>query len=324
MSKASQEIEQKSSELKTLKEELAKWKLESSSFKEQLEVAKAKISEETSKLEKSKSEAVAKLTADVEALKVTLGEKKAEADGLKIQISEKEKSHRDSIEAVKKELAAKEDLLSKANQDFIQEQSNGQRLGQELRSSNQQILELQESFDNLQRTHDEEMGEMVDVVNDLKEKEEEMRRINERLDLATSELEKSKSENLRLEEKHQEEFRFFREKSEKEVATLAGKLEESQNQIRYLKDSLASAKIDLDLHLEMEERERATFSDGHRAELEMKNMAIAKLKEELADKETVLDLTREELVIIILEFLTNVLRFYFRFNFIDDFLVLFT
>jgi hypothetical protein len=35
----------------------------------------------------------------------------------------------------------------------------------------------------------------------------------------------------------------------------------------------------------------------------MKNMAIAKLKEELADKETLLDLTREELVSIIFDFI---------------------
>ena len=100
----------------------------------------------------------------------------------------------------------------------------------------------------------------------------------------------------RTEDKHQEEFKFFKEKSEKEMQTLTAKLEESQNQIRYLKDSLASAKIDLDLQLEKVDRERASFTDGHRAELEMKNMAIAKLKEELADKETLLDLTKEELV----------------------------
>ena len=54
-------------------------------------------------------------------------------------------------------------------QDLSQEQSCSQRLGQELRSSTQQILDLQENLDNLQRTHDEEMGEMVDVVNDLKQ-----------------------------------------------------------------------------------------------------------------------------------------------------------
>ena len=63
-----------------------------------------------------------------------------------------------------------------------------------------------------------------------------------------------------------------------------------------MKDSLASAKIELDLQLEKVERERASFTDGHKAELEMKNMALSKLKEELADKETLLDLTREELV----------------------------
>jgi chromosome segregation ATPase len=94
----------------------------------------------------------------------------------------------------------------------------------------------------------------------------------------------------------QEDAKFSKEKFEKEISTLNGKLEEAQNQIRYLKDSLASAKVDLDLHLEKEDRERASFTESHRAELEMKNMAIAKLKEELADKETLLDLTREELV----------------------------
>jgi len=140
------------------------------------------------------------------------------------------------------------------------------------------------------------MGEMVDVVNDLKQKEEELRRLGERLDLATSDLEKTKTEMARTEDKHQEDFKFFKEKSEKEVQTLTAKLEESMNQIRYLKDSLATAKIDLDLQLEKVDRERASFTDGHRAELEMKNMAISKLKDELADKETLLDLTKEELV----------------------------
>jgi chromosome segregation ATPase len=151
-------------------------------------------------------------------------------------------------------------------------------------------------LDTLQRTYDEEMGEMVDVVNDLKAKEEELRKVSERLDEATTELDRSKQELARLEEKHLEDLKFAKEKSDKEAATWAGKLEEAQNQIRYLKDSLASAKVDLDLHLEKEERERASFTEGHRAELEMKSMAIAKLKEELADKETLLDLTKEELV----------------------------
>ncbi len=66
-----------------------------------------------------------------------------------------------------------------------------------------QVIDLQEKFETLQRTHDEEMGEMVDAVNDLREKEEELQKVLEKLDEATSELEKSKQEMARMEEKHQ-------------------------------------------------------------------------------------------------------------------------
>ena len=279
-----------------MREELSKRKLESSSFKEQLEALKVKLTEETAKLEKANSEVVTKLNADIEALKAAVGEKKAEIDSLKAQTSEKEKSHADQIDQAKKEFLSKDEQLSKVGQDLALELSNVQRLNQELKSANQQIMELQEKFETLQRTHDEEMGEMVDAVNDLREKEEELSKVLEKLDQTSSELEKSKQEVTRMEEKHQEEVNVSRDRFEKEISTLTGKLDEAQNQIRYLKESLASAKVDLDLHLEKEERERASFTDNHRAELEMKNMAIAKLKEQLADKETLLDLTREELV----------------------------
>ena len=279
-----------------MRDELSKRKLESSSFKEQLEALKVKLTEETAKLEKANSEVVTKLNADIEALKAAVGEKKAEIDSLKAQTSEKEKSHADQIDQAKKEVLSKDEQLSKVGQDLALELSNVQRLNQELKSANQQIMELQEKFETLQRTHDEEMGEMVDAVNDLRETEEELSKVLEKLDQTSSELEKSKQEVTRMEEKHQEEVNVSRDRFEKEISTLTGKLDEAQNQIRYLKESLASAKVDLDLHLEKEERERASFTDNHRAELEMKNMAIAKLKEQLADKETLLDLTREELV----------------------------
>ena len=298
MSKASQEIELKSAEIKSLKEESSKLKLESTSLKEQLEASKAKLAEETARLEKVRSETIDKLQADLEVSKAAVAEKKAQVEALKAQISEKEKIHSELVEQVRKEVSVKDEQLGKANQDLTLEVSTVQRLNQELKSANQQIIDLQEKFENLQRTHDEEMGEMVDAVNDLRQKEEELLKVSEKLDMATTELEKSRQEMTRMEEKHSEDARFAKEKFEKELSTVSGKLEEAQNQIRYLKDSLASAKVDLDLHLEKEERERASFTDGHRAELEMKNMAISKLKEELADKDTVLDLTREELVSI--------------------------
>ncbi len=55
---------------------------------------------------------------------------------------------------------------------MTEERSNCQRLTQEVRDSNKQILELREGFDELKRTHDEEMEEMVDLVNELKVKED--------------------------------------------------------------------------------------------------------------------------------------------------------
>lgn len=64
---------------------------------------------------------------------------------------------------------------------------------------------------------------------------------------------------------------------------------------RYIKDSSASTRVELDLLLEKVDREKNSLVDGHKAEIELKNEAIAKLSEELAQKDTVLELTKEEL-----------------------------
>jgi hypothetical protein len=64
---------------------------------------------------------------------------------------------------------------------------------------------------------------------------------------------------------------------------------------RYIKDSSASTKVELDLLLEKVDREKKGLINGHMAEIELKNDAIAKLTEELAQKDTVLELTKEEL-----------------------------
>ncbi len=129
---------------------MSKWKLESSSLKEQLEVSKAKFVEETAKQEKAKSEAVSKLSADIEALKSDISERKGEIESLKNQRSEDEKKNTEQVQNLRKDLSERDEQLSKANHDLAQEQSKGQRLGQELKSATQQILELQESLDNLQ------------------------------------------------------------------------------------------------------------------------------------------------------------------------------
>ena len=44
----------------------------------------------------------------------------------------------------------------------------------ELREARQLKSDLEDKLEALKRTHDDEMGEMVDVVNDLKTKEEEL------------------------------------------------------------------------------------------------------------------------------------------------------
>jgi len=47
--------------------------------------------------------------------------------------------------------------------------------------------------------------------------------------------------------------------------------------------------------MEKVDREKSSLAEGHRAELDLKNDAIAKLKDELAQKDTLLELTKEEL-----------------------------
>ncbi len=116
-----QEIESKNSELKTLKEDLSKWKLESSGLKEQLEISKNKLTEEISKLEKIKAEAVSKLTEEIESLKAATAEKKSEIDSLKAQMSESNKKFEEKIEKFKNDMSDKENQLNKANQVKVQD-----------------------------------------------------------------------------------------------------------------------------------------------------------------------------------------------------------
>ena len=116
LSKATRELEVKASEVKSLKEELSKLKLDSSSIKEQLEASKSKFAEETSKLEKASAEAASRLNGDIEALKANLKEKEVEKDLLKAQLSEEDKSNSAKIENLKKEISDKEDQLSKVTQ----------------------------------------------------------------------------------------------------------------------------------------------------------------------------------------------------------------
>ena len=116
LSKSTREVEDKVSQIKSLKEELSKFKLESSSLKEQLDASKNKFVEETSMLEKASAEAASRLTADIEAAKASLKEKESEKDSLKAQILDLEKINSAKIENLKKEISDKEEQLSKVTQ----------------------------------------------------------------------------------------------------------------------------------------------------------------------------------------------------------------
>jgi len=110
-----QEIEVKNTELKTLRDEVSKLKLESSGLKEHLEISKTKLLDETSKLEKSKLEAVSRLEEDLHKTKSSISEKNNEIESLKMQILDLNKTFKDKEDKLNLRLESKESLLSKAN-----------------------------------------------------------------------------------------------------------------------------------------------------------------------------------------------------------------
>eukprot|EP00096_Caligus_rogercresseyi_P007482 TRINITY_DN25350_c0_g1_i1.p1 TRINITY_DN25350_c0_g1~~TRINITY_DN25350_c0_g1_i1.p1 ORF type:complete len:766 (-),score=284.38 TRINITY_DN25350_c0_g1_i1:94-2391(-) len=249
-------------------------------------------------------------TADQEAaLKKELVEALAEntrlADSLeltKAQIAQtgtdqsEELSHlKEAIETNIKNTRFKEEELEGLQKELSETNLKLNLAAEESNKERKQKIQLQERLESLKQTHDEEMGELVDVVNDLKEKDDELKVAMNELEGKTDALVKLEREAERKEKSLQEEIERLKASNKEETSVLSSSLEEAKGQITYLKESSASSKVDYDLRKGKLDKEKESLEESHLKELDKKEDLIQKLKSEVANKEVELEVANDEL-----------------------------
>ena len=166
---------------------------------------------------------------------------------------------------------------------------------EELKAEKASKVDLEQNLGTLKREHSEELGELVDAVNDLKEKEDQLIKTRDDLEMATLELEKLGKDLAKREEGHKAEMASALEKSAKEAEVLNKKLDEAGQQISYLKESMAGSKVEYDLFSEKMNKELEARNEHSQAELEKQENLVKKYKDELANREEELEFVKEEL-----------------------------
>ena len=91
----------------------------------------------------------------------------------------------------------KDNEIQELNKSLQETKACLQTLEQDLKALRQEKLDLNEELDNLRRSHEEEMEDMVDVVNELKRKDEDLELAKLKLDEQASDIEKAKKVILR-------------------------------------------------------------------------------------------------------------------------------
>jgi len=157
---------------------------------------------------------------------------------------------------------------------------------------------LVKKLDTLQEEHDEEMGDLVDVVNDLKIKEDELEVIRKADDTKSKKIDELCKQLLQKEQSHKEAVKSKESQHKSQIDAVGFKLEEAKSQISYLKDQMAGVKVENDLNGEKLKMEYEVKLNTLQGELDKKAILadkIKKLQEDVANKDEELEFIKEEL-----------------------------
>merc|ERR1719234_695386 len=200
-------------------------------------------------------------TEEAKKLRVQLEKATNEREGGMQQKDEVIKEMSANLDATKKAItelkAEKENLL-------IAKDSETSRLVQEVTKLNDLVAEkdeklegvqwkradLEKQLDKLKSEHEEEMGEMVDVVNDLKIKEDELCSAEKDLKIKTSKIDQLCKQLLQQEQSHKEQTKKKESLLDEEVKSANVKTEEAKTQCGFLKDQMAALKVEGDLQIQ--------------------------------------------------------------------------
>ena len=282
-----------------MKKELSEKKLELCTLGAKLDDVQSKSEANMAAQNEMQAKCLAQYENEKRSLEDTITTEKEKYRNMKDSY---EKSLEDSRLELQKELnTALEELNERESEllglkiDSAKSQSDIDSLNREIKSTMKDKLDMEERLECLKRTHTDEMGDLVDVVNDLKIKEEELAITLEQLDKKTTELDKLKRDSTRKETDLTEEIKNEKIKTKKEVEAVTRKLNEAHSQIDFLKESNSSAKVEYDLKIEKVKKEKDVEISHFHSELDKKDTLAEKLEEELEQTKAELEFNKEEL-----------------------------
>jgi len=155
--------------------------------------------------------------------------------------------------------------------------------------------DLETQIEKLKTLHREEVEETIDLVNDLKLKEDELETVHRDLNVQGRKLDELCKQLLSQEQKHKEALKRKDAEAEKKLEVADQKLTEAKNQCQFLKEQQGTSKVETDLQIEKLKLEHEGQIKLCNSEIEQKMNTVSKLKDDLSAREEELEFLKEEL-----------------------------
>ncbi|TRY77089.1 hypothetical protein TCAL_02709 [Tigriopus californicus] len=252
------------------------------------EIELQKVLESKASVEEEFKKEIKKLQEDIEGTKAAKAKMASEAEEARAKATEAEEEAKIKISEITHRLEA-------LGNDFKVKENALQSAESELKEEKVKRMELEQALEKSKRSHEDELEELVDAINDLKMKEEELEATKEELELKSIELEKVNKEHAKARDQFQTELKFVQEQAQKELDVLTKQQEETKGQITYLKESMGGSKVEYDLQVDKLAKQLDTLKTKHEEEIYKKDDLLKKMREDIANKEEELDFVKEEL-----------------------------
>ena len=232
------------------------------------------LSQELSESQSANEKELTKLKNKIEALNKEKERIAKENDSKSEHLNEEIESLRIKLDQANDEVAVKSEKLS---------------------NTEWKRKDLETQLERLKHTHDTEMGELVDVVNDLKIKEDELSVVHKEIQNQNKTIDDLCGKLLNQEKVHKEAMVRKEEELAKRLENSELKLNEAKEQAKFLKEQMGNIKVENDLIIEKLKVEHEGKMKLLNAEIDKKISDLNKTKDDLIAKEQELEYTKEKL-----------------------------
>lgn len=203
-----------------------------------METMKEKAEENISTIDASKSNNETKHIQALENLQKELNNVNNELKKLQEQHIKMKQENAAKMQEIELKLTEKEQKISDANKTLLEKSTCLNTTEQDLKSVRQEKINLEEELETLRSEHAEEMEDLVDVVNDLENKDEELAQLKSFQEVQAAELTQVRKDFHELERNSKATLEKLEYKSKKDLQTANIKIEDLQSQIKYLNESI--------------------------------------------------------------------------------------